>query len=241
MIDSLDNKFVKHYKQIRNKKYINEYGEYIVEGEHLVREAIKSGNVKEIILLDGYDYETTLNKVIVSERVMKSISLLMSVPYVMAVVKVNSNNKITGKRIVLLDGVQDPGNVGTIIRNSLAFDIDTLVLSETCASIYNDKVIRSTQGMMFHMNIVTMDLIIAIEEIKKMGIKVYSTSLDSSKFIDDVKFGNSYAIVFGSEGNGVSKEVLNISDELIKIPMNNNCESLNVAVSSGIILYELRK
>lgn len=241
MIDSLDNKLVKYYKQIRNKKYIEEYGEYIVEGEHLVREAIKSGLVKEIILLSGFDYETDIKKVIVSNKVMKSISLLVSVPYLMAVVKVNNSKEIKGTRIVLLDGVQDPGNVGTIIRNSLAFDIDTLVLSESCASIYNDKVIRSTQGMMFHMNIITMDLIEAINEIKKSGIKVYATSLESSNFIEDVNFSDSYAVVFGSEGNGVSKEILNASDELIKIPMNENCESLNVAVSSGIILYELRK
>ena len=95
--------------------------------------------------------------------------------------------------------------------------------------------------MLFHLNIVTMDLVDAINELKKRGIKVYSTSLQSSKYIDEVSFENKFAVVFGSEGYGVSKDVLDISDEIIKIPMNPSCESLNVAVSSGIILYELRK
>lgn len=241
MIDSVNNSLVKYYKQLRVKKYILEYGEYIVEGEHLVNEAIKAGIVKEVIVLSGTDFDTSCKKVIVSEKVMKSISLLSSIPNVMAVLYKKDNREIKGNRIVLLDGVQDPGNVGTIIRNSLAFDIDTIILSKECASIYNDKVIRSTQGMMFHMNIIYMDLIDAIREIKKCGIKVYATSLESSNYISDVKFNREFAVVFGSEGSGVSKEVLNESDELIKIPMNNECESLNVAVSSGIILYELRK
>lgn len=238
IIESLENSNVKLWKKIRTSKYINEYGKYIVEGYHLVEEAIKSGNVEALILLNGTNYESNIDKYYVNEKIMKSISLLPSIPPIMAVVKIKENNEL-GKRIIILDNVQDPGNIGTIIRNSVAFGIDSVVLSLDSVSPYNDKLLRASQGMIFHINVIKKDIVKLIPELKKVGIKVYATTLNGSKEMKEVKFNKDFAIIFGNEGEGISKEIQDLSDEKVRINMKKECESLNVGVSSGIILYNL--
>lgn len=237
-IESVNNEKVKYYKKIRERKYINEFNEYIVEGEHLVEEAIKCGLVKEIISLDEIDYNLPVT--LVNEKVMSSISLLKSIPNIMAVVKKRDNKEIKGKKVILLDDVQDPGNVGTIIRNCVAFNIDTLVLSEGCASIYNDKVIRASQGLCFHLNIVQMDIEKAINLLKDQDITIYGTGFENSVDLDNINNIDSFGVIFGSEGQGIKPNILSMCDKIIKIEMNENCESLNVGVSSGIIMHKFR-
>lgn len=239
VIESINNEKVKYWRKIRTNKYIKEYGEYIVEGEHLVEEAIKSGKVKYLILLDGTCYESDVNKYYVNEKVMNSISLLKSVPNVMCVVKINEDIKNFGKKVVILDDIQDPGNVGTIIRTAYAFNFDTVIVSDKTASIYNDKVIRATQGMIFHINVITENVVTAINELKKEGFKVYSTTMNGNVIIENVN-DEKFAFVLGNEGTGISEEVKNICDASIKIPMNEKCESLNVAISGAIIMYMKR-
>ena len=129
IIESINNEKVKHWRKIRTNKYINEYKEYIVEGEHLVEEAIKSGKAKYLILLNGTNYDTNLEKYYVTEKVMNSISLLKSTPKVMCVVKIQNDEINLENKIVVLDDVQDPGNVGTIIRTAYAFNFNTIILS----------------------------------------------------------------------------------------------------------------
>ena len=239
IIESINNEKVKYWRKIRTNKYINEYGEYIVEGEHLVEEAIKSGKAKYLIILDGINYESNLEKYYVNEKVMNSVSLLKSVPTVMCVVKICSNETNFGKKVVLLDDVQDPGNVGTIIRTAYAFNFDTVILSNKTASIYNDKVIRASQGMIFHINVITDDLINIIPKMKKEGFKIYSTLMNGKitpEEINDEKF----AVVLGNEGAGISESVQNLCDNSIVIPINNKCESLNVAITGAIIMYVKR-
>ena len=239
IIESINNEKVKYWRKIRTNKYINEYGEYIVEGEHLVEEAIKSGKAKYLIILDGTNYESNLEKYYVNEKVMNSVSLLKSVPTVMCVVKICSNETDFGKKVVLLDDVQDPGNVGTIIRTAYAFNFDTVILSKKTASIYNDKVIRASQGMIFHINVITDDLLNIIPKMKKEGFKIYSTLMNGKitpEEINDEKF----AVVLGNEGAGISESVQNLCDNSIVIPINNKCESLNVAITGAIIMYVKR-
>ena len=165
VIESVQNEKIKYFRKLRETKYIKEYKEFIVEGEHLVEEAIKNGCAKEIILLNGKDYNTNLPKIYVSDNVLKSISLLKTPQYVMALCKVKNNNEIKGSRLLLLDNVSDPGNLGTIIRSSVAFNIDTIILSEDSVNLYNDKVVRSSEGMIFNTNIITMNLSDSIKEI----------------------------------------------------------------------------
>ncbi len=240
VIESVQNEKIKYFRKLREIKYIKEYKEFIVEGEHLVEESIKNGYAKEIIILSGKDYNTDLPKIVVSDNVLKSISLLKNPQYVMALCKVPNNKEIKGSRLLLLDNVSDPGNLGTIIRTSVAFNIDTIILSEDSVNLYNDKVVRSSEGMIFNTNIITMNLIDAINEIKNKGIKVYGTDLKGSKYLHEFSKPSSFALIVGNEGQGMKKEILDLCDEKIKIEMENNCESLNVGVATSIILYEWR-
>ena len=238
MIESVNNEKIVYFKKLRDSKFIKEENKFIVEGEHLVEEAYKSNNLLEVITCEEntkYNVKTTL----VSKRCLEKISLLKSTPSIMGVVKLNFGSEIKGEKIVLLDDVGDPGNVGTIIRSALAFNVSTIVLSPKSVNVYNDKLIRSTEGTIFNMNITTLDLKDAINLIKSKGIKIYYADMFGNINLDEASI-NSYALVLGSEGKGISSFVKEMCDDSINIPMNNKCESLNVAVTGGIIMYKFR-
>lgn len=239
MIDSVNNEKILFFKKLRDKKYILENNMFIVEGEHLVEEAYKSGILLEVIKSNKCSISFDVKTTIVSDKCLEKISLLKSTPNIMGVVKFFLSDKIVGKKIVLLDNVQDPGNVGTIIRSALAFNVSTIVLSLDSVNIYNDKLIRSTEGCMFNMNIVRMDLNQAIDKIHDMGIKVYYADMHGSINLDNSEVKD-YALVLGSEGKGISNYIKEKADEGINIPMNSKCESLNVGVSGSIIMYKFR-
>lgn len=240
VITSLDNDNVKKWKKLCKKKYRDEFGIYLVEGEHLVEEAYKSGVLDKVIVLDGEDYSYD-NIVYVSYEVMKTISSLDTPNKIMGVCKKKENIEIVGKRFLLLDGIQDPGNLGTIVRSAVAFNIDTIILSDDTVDLYNPKVLRSTQGMIFHTNIFSYDIVAFINILKSMGITVYGTDvnngIDARELSDLDK--TSFALVMGNEGNGVRKEVKELCDKNLYINMNENVESLNVGVATSILLYEL--
>lgn len=239
MIIGANNDKVKFYKKLREKKYILENEKYIVEGEHLVFEAYNAGVLLEVLISSDYDTRIDVPKVILSDSALKSISLLKSVPKVMGVVKYKENKELVGKKLVLLDNVQDPGNVGTIIRSALAFNVGTVVLSEDSVTLYNDKMIRASEGTIFNVNVVRRNLRDAILEIKERGIKVYYADMDGNIDLDEACITD-YALVLGSEGQGISDEIKELSDESINIPINSKCESLNVSVCGGIIMYKFR-
>jgi TrmH family RNA methyltransferase len=240
LITSRDNSRIKHVRKLLDKKNSINEGLFIIEGENLIEEAIKNNLLVELYVLDGinckYDFEFDT----VTLDVMKSLSSLSSTPRLLGVSKYINKSEL-GNKIVILDGVQDPGNAGTIIRNCVAFGVDTVIFSKGCVSPYNEKVLRSTGGMIYNINIIISDLDSIIKKIKDNNIKLYGTSLKSSISLENVPKSNRYAIVFGNEGNGVSREVLEKCDMNIRIDMNNNCESLNVGVSSGIVLYHMYK
>ncbi len=238
LITSKDNNRIKEIRKLLNKKYSLEKGLFVIEGENLVEEAIKNNLLKELYVLKGCECKYDFQYDEVTHEVMKSISDLKSTPRLLGVAKIKKEEKI-GKRIVILDDIQDPGNAGTIIRNAVAFGIDTIVFSKSSVSAYNEKTLRSTGGMIFNINIITDDLENVISQIKTNDIKVIGTSLNASKSLETLEKMDNFAIIFGNEGNGVSKDILSLCDEVIKINMNSKCESLNVAVSSGIVLYNL--
>ena len=240
MISSLDNEKIKKLVKLQMKRYRDLYKEYIVEGEHLVNEAIKANCIIEIFVLDGYEYNADYPITYVSRNVMKKISTMNTPSNVVALCKKIINKNI-GNKILLLDEVQDPGNLGTIIRSSVAFGIDTIILSENTVDLYNPKVLRSTQGMYNFINIFSMDSKSAIEEIKSKGIKVYGTNVvngvDVKSLSSDDK--HSFCLVVGNEGNGVREEIQEMCDSNLYIKMNENVESLNVGIACSILLYEL--
>lgn len=240
LITSKDNNRIKEVRKLLNKKYSLQKGLFVIEGENLVEEAIKNDLLVELFVLDGYGCDYKFNYDTVTLDVMKSMSDLKSTPRLLGVSKIKNNNKI-GTKILILDGIQDPGNAGTIIRNSVAFDIDTIIFSNDSVSPYNEKVLRSTGGMIFNTNILIGNIEELIKEIKDKNIKVIGTSLKSSISLEKLEKIDEFAIIFGNEGNGVKEDILNLCDKIVRIDMNPKCESLNVGVSSAIILYYLYK
>lgn len=240
LITSKDNNRIKEVRKLLNKKYSLQKGLFVIEGENLVEEAIKNDLLVELFVLDGYGCDYKFNYDTVTLDVMKSMSDLKSTPRLLGVSKIKNNNKI-GTKILILDGIQDPGNAGTIIRNSVAFDIDTIIFSNDSVSPYNEKVLRSTGGMIFNTNIIIGNIEELIKEIKAKNKKVIGTSLKSSISLEKLEKIDEFAIIFGNEGNGVKEDILNLCDKIVRIDMNPKCESLNVGVSSAIILYYLYK
>ena len=242
LITSLDNKKIKLYASLNETKNRNINKLFLVMGEHLVREAININNLVDILVLDGYqlDFDVNMEITYVTESIMKKISKMPSIPKVIGVCKIIDNKELIGNRILLLDNIQDPGNLGTIIRSSVAFNIDTIVLSNDTVDLYNDKVIRSTQGLLFHTNIIRRDLIEVIKKLKKDNYDILGTNVHNGINLSEVK-SCKFALLMGNEGQGLKEELQNLCDKNIYIPMNSNCESLNVAVATSIILYELNK
>lgn len=235
---SIDNEKIKMIKKLQTKKFRDIDNLFIVEGDHLVKEAYNAGLLKTLIIEEDYEFSLEVDKMYCTSKVMKYLSELDTPKKVMGVC-LKRNNKVTGNRILALDGVQDPGNLGTIIRSAVAFNIDTIILSEECVDLYNSKVIRASQGMLFHINIVIGNLKEILSSLNEY--KIYGTKVDGGTSLDNILVPEKFVIVMGNEGNGMSNEISNICDNYIYIDMNSNCESLNVAVATSIILYELRK
>ena len=240
MISSLTNDFVKYLDKLKLKKYRDIEHKFIVEGEHLVQEAEKNELLEKIIVVDGYEYKSKIETIVVSEDVMKKVSLLDTPSKVIGLCKMKDEKEI-GEKVVILDDIQDPGNLGTIIRSSLAFNIDTIVLSLNTVDLYNPKVIRATQGMLFNINIIRKDLVDVINELKNSNYTIYTTDVNDGINLKNIEKTNKYALIMGNEGNGVRDNISLLADTRINININKKVESLNVGVATSIILYELER
>ena len=233
---STNNEFIKSIKKLNEKKYRDNTNTFLVEGEHLVLEAIKNNLVKYVIVRDNYDFDYD-NKIVVTDKVLKYISNLNTPSGIMAVCN-KPNSKKLGSRIIVLDNIQDPGNLGTIIRSSVAFNFDTIVISNDSVDVYNSKVIRATQGMLFNVNIIVTDIKEFLNSIKD-EYKIIGTDVVNGKSVSDFKNVEKFAIIMGNEGQGISNDTKKLCSDFVYIPMNQDCESLNVGVAASIIMYEL--
>ena len=243
LITSLDNDRIKGYIKLKDRKYRKKTNTFIVEGRHLVLEAYKAGKIIELILEKDEVLPLDLPIVYVTNEIINRISEMENPSTVMALCKMDEKEEVTGNKILMLDGIQDPGNLGTIIRSSLAFNVDTIVLSPECVDLYNPKVIRSTQGMIFGINIVRCELESVIDKLKQQEIPVYGTNVEYGEDVTILKEKDKtrYGLVMGNEGQGVRREILEMCDKYLFIDMNDKVESLNVAVATSILLYELNK
>lgn len=233
MITSKDNEEVKYINKLRKASFRDEEGIFIVEGFHLVEEAYKRGLLLKVISTKEESFNVP--HLIVTESILKHLSNLTS-PSIIGLVKINENNNIEGNLILALDNIQDPGNLGTILRSAKAFNVKSILLSQDSVSLYNDKVIRSGQGLIFDLNIIRCDL---AEMIKNLGFKVLITDVDGGTDVKDYKLKERSILVMGSEGRGVSEKIKELKDEALYIKMNEDCESLNVAVAASIIMHHL--
>ena len=239
IITSLHNNKIKELNKLKEKKHRDKTDLFLVEGDHLVNEAYKMNQLKEILCLESYSCDFDVPITYISEEVMKKLSCMKSISNVIGVCK-KFKSKGYGNRLVLLDGIQDPGNLGTIIRSSACFNFDTIVLGKNTVDLYNDKVIRSTEGMIFYENIIECDLNELLQELKKNNYTIYTTDVNGGKIVTDVEFKEKIAIIIGNEGQGVSN-IKEYADEALYIPMNKKCDSLNASVATSIIMYEISK
>ena len=222
------------------KKYRDQSNSFLVEGKHLVLEAYKKGLLEELFLEENTKLDLDVKTSYLSRNVIKFISELDNPSNIIGLCKKVEEKEI-GNKVLVLDDIQDPGNFGTIIRSAVAFNIDTIVVSNNTVDLYNSKVIRASQGMLFNINIIRRDLNVFVPELKKEGYQIYATKVNGGKSLKTIEKMEKFAIIMGNEGAGVSDNLMNLADEYLYIDMNSNCESLNVAVATSIILYELDK
>ena len=242
LITSVDNKKIKKYVSLKNAKDRKKERLFLVEGMHMCYEAFKNNLLVDLLVLEkteiSFNYQNEITYI--TSNVMKKVSSLSSPTSVIGVCKIIDNSEIMGNHILILDDVSDPGNLGTIIRSANAFNIDTIILSNNSIDIYNDKVLRSTQGMIFSTNIIYGNLLEIILKLRDNGYTILGTNVNDGADVRNISVSK-YALIMGNEGQGVHEEIQNMCDKNLYIKMNSTCESLNVAVATSILLYELNR
>lgn len=253
IIESNKNDWIKQIKKLEKKKYRDLENRYLIEGEHLVEEALINNAPLEFLLItesSQNDYQKLVKLVSdeqlvqVTEDIIKHLSSLPSPQPIMAVIKKETETKTKKEtptnHLLLLDNVQDPGNVGTMIRTADAAGFNGVILGEGTADIYSTKVLRSMQGSNFHINLSEENLVETIKILKEQGYKIYATELNEEAIsFKDIEKSERIAIIMGNEGQGVSKELIELADNPVFIPMLGNSESLNVAVAAGIVMFSI--
>lgn len=240
LITSVNNEKIKELLKYYDKSKRELDNKFIVEGIHLVEEALKKDLVVEVYLLEGSNLKYNCKTYYVSDNVMKKISKLKSYSEVVALCKIVKDNTITNK-ILALDNIQDPGNLGTIIRSACAFNFNTILLSCDSVDLYNDKVIRSTKGMLFHTNIITCNLEEYISKLKDIGYDIITTNVNDGIDIKSYKLKDKLVLIIGNEGHGIRESISSFSTTKVYINMNDNCESLNASIAASILMYEVNK
>lgn len=246
-ITSAQNEYIKSIAKLKDKKQRETMRLFIAEGEHLVEMALSSEfEIENIIMSDGY-YEKNGDKflndlTIVPDSLFLKISDAKTPQGVMALIRLPGNkaDDLCGKYI-FCDNLQDPGNLGTVIRTADAFSFSGVIISKNSADVYSPKVIRSSQGSIFNIKVITNKDISYIKEEQAKGVKITSTALyGESVKLSDIKLCDNQIFVIGNEGSGVSREILEISDEIAYIPMTGKAESLNAGVAASILMYEVK-
>ncbi|OFI50574.1 23S rRNA methyltransferase [Floricoccus tropicus] len=239
IIRSKENKAVKSAKKLLQKKYRKDT--YLIEGFHLFEEASRSGaEILETFVTEEFAAKFP-EAIIVTQEVLNFITDSKTPQGLVAVVKMNNDldyEKINLNKILVLDGVQDPGNVGTLIRTADAGGFDAVFLSRDCADVYSPKVMRSMQGSNYHLPVYSVDLSELYKKLKELKISVLASTLsDESISYKEVEQKSGIALVLGNEGQGISQLTKNEADVLVHIDMPGQAESLNVAIAGGILIF----
>ncbi len=253
VITSKDNEVIKSIRKLKEKKYREIENKYIVEGIKLIKEAIEEkASIDTVVVCEDCIEDGTIeqkllyeiakyNCVYVSQKVFTAVTEVTNPQGILAVINKETKEEDLSYDedvIVVLDGIQDPGNLGTILRTIDSVGLHQIVVSGKTADAYNPKVVRSTMGAIYRVKVIeSNDLVKTLKEMKKHKYKILATSLETCESIYDVDY-HKKVIVIGNEANGVSKEILEIADSRIKIPMIGKTESLNASVATGVILYE---
>ncbi|NRD76063.1 RNA methyltransferase [Bacillus sp. BRMEA1] len=248
-IQSVQNPQVKQWKKLLTKKERDRSGTFLVEGFHLVEEVLKqSEQVVEIIVSEKTGLPPRLDAgstpvIMVTEEISNSLSDTEAPQGIYAVCRKAAAETVLqeAKTYLFIDAVQDPGNLGTMIRTADAAGMDAVIVGRGSVDIYNSKVLRSAQGSHFHLPIVNGDLSEWTAKLAEKNIPVYGTALEGASVYTEILSEDSFALIVGNEGNGVSNELLRKTTANLYIPIFGKSESLNVAVATGILLYYLKK
>ena len=243
IITSKDNEIIKNIKKLKEKKY--RLDSYIVEGIKMVKEAINENQEIALIAIREdfkIDFDTKNIKIVtISNKIFNDISDVKTPQGILAVIKKNQNNQIETNQeyILALDSLQDPGNMGTIIRTADSANINQIIINKTTVDPYSPKVIRSTMGAIYRTNIIEVeDLKTTLKEMKSKGFQIITTDLKATQSIYDINYNNKTVVVIGNEANGVSQEILQTADKKVIIPMLGKTESLNASIAASIMIYE---
>lgn len=252
-ITSVHNQRVKDWKKLQTKKGRRKSNTYLLDGWHLVLEASRSN--QKLLTLIGIGDELDRHADIVAlfddvfevtPAIMKDIVDSETPQGIAAVVELPNAHQLPKDRLhgawLFLDRIQDPGNVGTMVRTADAAGFQGVVASDQTADFFNPKVVRSMQGSQFHLQLVSGDLKKWIADFKAAGLPVFGSELNpQAKNFRDVNPGADFALIMGNEGHGMDHDLLNQTTDNLYIPMPGQAESLNVAVSAGILMFELNR
>lgn len=245
-ITSLKNSRILLWKSLKDRKGRRETGLFLVEGRKMVEEALASHFPVSAILVDQdrvseWSLPSDIPAYSMPAHVLGAVCDTKTPQGIAAVVGMTEMRQ-PGHRLVVMDGVQDPGNVGTILRTADAAGFDGVLLSRQCADVFSPKVLRATMGSIFRMGVqVCDDLPHTLTCLKEQGFSVISSQLDGDPFYERAPVGEKFCLVIGSEGNGVSPQVQAVATHRVKLPMRGGAESLNAAVAAGIMMYELMR
>ncbi|WP_155286737.1 TrmH family RNA methyltransferase [Lacticaseibacillus zhaodongensis] len=248
IIASPKNDHIKLAKKLTVKKYQKDYDRYLLEGPHQVHDAIASGAEPDRIYatskyMQDRELRTYYNRMFeISSDVAQALSSAKTSQGVFAVMKMPHNQlpKPLSGSFLMLDAIQDPGNVGTLVRTADAAGVKNVILGKQTADEFSPKVLRAMQGSQFHVNVVSADLIKLTTALQRSGVPVYGTELnDEAKPYASMAKTENFGLIMGNEGNGMRPELLARTDANIYIPMRGRAESLNVGVAAGVVLFHL--
>ena len=259
IITAKDNDKIKYTKSLLKSKNRNKESKFIIEGYRILTLAIEcNAKIDYVFINEDFEKKTehvefleilkskNINTYKTTNKIFNELVDTESTQGILAVVKFNQrtiqeNLKDEHRFVVILDRIQDPGNMGTIIRTADAAGVDAIIALKGCVDIYNPKVIRSTMGSIFDMNIIHATQEESVRLLKLKNFDIVSSYLDTDNYYDKVEYNYKTALVIGNEANGINDELVSKSDVLAKIPIYGKAESLNAAISSAILMYEIKK
>lgn len=259
MISSKDNEKIRYTKSLLKTKGRTKENKFIIEGYRILTLAIQCrANLDYVFINEDFEnkkehldfIEVLKNKKIkiykTTNKIFKELVDTENTQGILAVVgfknkDIDNNINDSNKFVLILDRIQDPGNMGTIIRTADAAGVDAIINLKGCVDIYNPKVIRSTMGSIFDMNIIQATQDDTIRVLKDKGFEIVSSYLNTDNYYNNVNYKDKVALVIGNEANGINDNLIKSSDTLVKIPIYGKAESLNAAISSAILMYEIKK
>lgn len=241
MITSLQNESVKQLRKLHKRKERERSGTFLIEGFHLIEEAHYSGwEILDIFTLANIElpkiyesYPVTL----LGDKVFNYVAQTTSPQGIVARVKMNEVALELSEKIILVDAIQEPGNLGTVIRTADAAGFSSVILGDNTVDPFNDKAIRATQGSLFHVSLEHQKLEKTIPLLQEKGYTVWGSALKNAEVYTQIKPSEKMALIVGNEGAGIQEPLLEIADSLVYIPIHGKAESLNVSVAAGVLMY----